>query len=73
MAVFIHHLDTGMSEQLNRILSDEDRTSSEKRIRDVIEGFTFALSRLLNIDENTVAHITLADKMLEQYLKILKN
>ena len=72
MAVFIHHLDTGMSEQLNCILSDEDRTSSEDRIKDVIKGFTFALSQLLNIDENTIADITLADKMLEQYIKILK-
>jgi len=72
MAVFIHHLDTGMSQQLNRILFDEDRASSEERIRDVIKGFTFALTQLLNIDEKTIIDVTLADKMLEQYLKILK-
>ncbi len=72
MAVFIHHLDTGMSEQLNRILFDKDHTSSEEKIRDVINGFTFALTQLLNIDEETIADVTLADKMLEQYLEILK-
>ncbi len=72
MVVFIHHLDTGMSEQLNRILFDEDRASSEERIRDVIKGFTFVLAQLLNIDEKAIADVTLADKMLEQYLKILK-
>ena len=72
MAVFIHHIDTGMSVQLNRILSDEDRTLSEERIGDVIKGFTFALAQLLNIEEKTIVDVTLADKMLEQYLKILK-
>lgn len=71
MAVFIHHLDTGMSEQLNRILFDVDRSSSEERVRDVIDGFTFALAQLLNIDEKAIADVTLADKMLEQYLKIV--
>ena len=72
MAVFIHYLDTGMSEQLNRILSDKDCTSSEERIRDVINGFTFALAQLLDIDEKTIADVTLANTMLEQYRKILK-
>ncbi len=73
MAVFIHHIDTGMSEQLNRILSEENRSLAEERIKDVIQGFTYVLAQLLDIDKNTVADITLSDKMLEQYLKILKN
>ncbi|MCD4701100.1 MAG: hypothetical protein K8S24_04500, partial [Candidatus Aegiribacteria sp.] len=71
MAVFIHHLDTGMSHQINRILFNEDRTSSDERIRDVINGFVFALSQLLNIDGKTIASVTLTDKMLEQYLTML--
>jgi len=72
MAVFIHHLDTGMSEQLNQILFDEDHSNSVEKVREVINGFTFALSQLLNIDKKVISDVTLADKMLEQYLKILK-
>lgn len=72
MAIFINRLDNGMSDQLNRILSGKDLTSSEEQINDVIKGFTFALAQLLNIDEKTIAEVTLEDKMLEQYQKILK-
>lgn len=72
MAIFIHRLDNGMSDQLNRILSGKNHTSSEKQIRDVIKGFTFALAQLLNIDKKAIAEVTLENKMLEQYQKILK-
>ena len=72
MAVFIHHLDTGMSEQLNMILHDEEKEDAGERIGEVIKGFSYAVSRLLNIDEKTVEEVTLTDIMLDQYLRILE-
>lgn len=73
MAVFIHSLDTGTSEQLNRILREEDLDSAEERIKDIANGFIFALSQLLDIDAKTIAEVTLMDKMVKQYIEILNN
>ncbi|MCF7814619.1 MAG: TetR/AcrR family transcriptional regulator [Candidatus Cloacimonetes bacterium] len=73
MAVFIHSLDTGTSEQLNRILHEEDLDSAEERIKDIANGFIFALSQLLDIDEKTLSEATLMDKMVKQYIEILNN
>ena len=71
MAIFIHQLDSGISRQLKSILSDDNFDGAEKAIKDSIDGFSYALSKLLDIDQKTIADITLADMMLEQYLKIL--
>lgn len=73
IAVFIHHLDTGTSEQLNRILHEENSESAEERIKDLVDGFIFALSQLLDIDKETIAEATLMDVMLNQYIEILHN
>ncbi len=82
MALFIHNLDTGMSDHLNMILDNtangtselelSEITEAQQQIKDAIYGFSYALSKLLNIDEKTVMDVTLADKMLEQYVQILK-
>ena len=71
IAVFIHQLDTGVSRQLNIVLSDADSAGADKAVKDLIDGFTFALSKLLDIDYEIIADITLAEMMQDQYLKIL--
>jgi len=73
IAVFIHSLDTGTSEQLNRILHEGDSEFTEDRIKDIANGFIFALSQLLDIDEKTIAEATLMDMKIKQYLEILHN
>ncbi len=71
MSLYIHHLDRGMGYQLNRIILADDSINAKEQIIDVVRGFTFALSRLLAVDEPTVADVTLADRMMEQYLQLL--
>jgi len=83
MALFIHNLDTGMSDHLNIIINNTVHETSEQelpgiteveqQIKDAIYGFSYALSRLLNIDEKIIRDVTLADKMFEQYIRILEN
>jgi len=72
MALFIQSLDNGVSEQLTEILFKTNDSSAEERIIDAIDGFTFALSKLLNMDSATIEDITLAAKMKRQYLTILR-
>ena len=72
IARFIHNLDSGMSRQLNEILAEPGDPEAPAMIRDVINGFSAALSRLLDMDESLVREISLADEMTEQYLKILE-
>lgn len=73
IAIYVYYLDTGTSEQLNRILNGKDWNSAEERIKNVIKGFTYGLSQLINVKQKTIAKIILADKMLQQYLEILEN
>lgn len=71
LAGFIHHLDTGMTVQLNEILSRADDPAAEEEIRDIVNGFSYSLSRLLNMDKSIIDEITLTDEMLKQYQMIL--
>lgn len=72
VARFIHSLDTGMGRQLNEILSSPEDSEGEQKIKDVIFGFTYALSQILDIPQEEVEDITLAQKMLDQYREILQ-
>ena len=72
MARFVHSLDSGMSRQLNEILADPENPDAPAEIVDVIDGFSAALSKLMAMPESLIREITLSDKMVEQYRKILE-
>jgi AcrR family transcriptional regulator len=73
IAVFIHSLDNSTSDQLNGVLHGKNLEFAGERIKDIVKGFNFALSRLLDIDEKKIADATLMDKLVEQYIEILHN
>ncbi len=73
LAVFIHHLDNGMSRQLNAVLSGPlHQQDSVMKIRNIIRGFSFALSRLTGIPVATLDRLILTEKYLTQMEQILQ-
>lgn len=73
MAGFIHQLDSGMTLQLNEILSHPHDSAAAEAIQDIIDGFSYALSQLLHIQKFRIDEITLAGEMLRQYRQILSD
>ena len=72
MALFIHHLDSGMVNQVRRIIRCGN-SNAVSELEDLIEGFTSSVSKLLSMPQHTVEEMVLTDRMLENYKAVINS
>ena len=72
MALFLHHLDSGMTGRLKSIVTKADENAVYE-LSDLINGFTFTISKLIGMDREKAAEMILSDKMIEVYTSIIEN
>ena len=72
MALFIHQLDSGMTNRLRNIISESGK-NAHSELRDLINGFNYTVSKLIAMPVEKVEKMTLSDKMLELYQSIIEN
>ncbi len=72
MALFIHHLDSGMMNQVRRIIRS-GKNNAVSELEELIGGFTSSVSRLLSMTQKAVEEMVLTGRMLENYKAVIKS
>ena len=72
MAVIIYQLDRGVSEEIHRILADEAEENTGEKIKAVMDGFVYSLSRLLNKEEIFIAKLIKMEEGMEFFRLVLQ-
>jgi AcrR family transcriptional regulator len=73
MAVIIYQLDRGVSEEIHRIFADETEKNTEEKIKAVMDGFVYSLSRLLNKEESFIAKLIKMEEGMEFFRLVLQS
>jgi AcrR family transcriptional regulator len=71
LAVFLHHLNLGVNEEIDLIFSAMSE-EAEKRIREVLGTYVYALSRIINVDMEKVSLLLNLEESLHLYHALLK-
>jgi AcrR family transcriptional regulator len=72
LAVFIHQLDQGVNEEINRVFAEHSRAESEQRIIEIMKAYVYALSRMLNAGPEKVAHLIGLEESMHFYGEVLR-
>ncbi len=72
MALFVHHLDSGMMGKLREIIGSS-RDSAVSELEDLVKCFTTSISKLSGMSIKAVEEMIMTDRLLENYKKILKS
>jgi AcrR family transcriptional regulator len=72
LALFIHQLDQGVNEEINRIFTEHSRTESERRIIEIMKAYVYALSRMLNTRPEEVANLISLEESMHFYGEVLR-
>ncbi len=72
VANLIFNLDIGTNERLKQIIFQNETSKQEKMLEDTIDGFVFALAKILNMKLEKIATMILANEMKKIYKKLLK-
>ncbi|MDR1654986.1 MAG: TetR/AcrR family transcriptional regulator [Treponema sp.] len=72
LAVFMHQLDRGVDEEINRAFSEYGKHEAEKRIVDIMKTYVFILSRMLSIKPDEVSQLISLEESMHLYGEVLK-
>jgi AcrR family transcriptional regulator len=72
LALFIHQLDQGVYEEINRIFGEHSKSEAEKRIIEIMKSYVYVLSRMLNTRPEEVAHLIGLEESMFFYGELLR-
>jgi AcrR family transcriptional regulator len=72
LALFIHQLDQGVSEEINQVFGEHSRSVAEKQIIEVMKAYVYALSRMLNTRPEDVAGLIGLEESMFFYGELLR-
>jgi AcrR family transcriptional regulator len=72
LAVFIHQLDQGVNEEVNRVFAEYSKSESERRIIEIMKAYVYTLSRMLNISPEEVSGLIGLEESIHFYGEVLK-
>ncbi len=72
VANLIFNLDIGTNERLKQIIFQDKTPELEKVLDDTVDGFVYALAKILEMKPEKIATMILADDMKKIYKKLLK-
>lgn len=72
MAAFIHQLDLAVTDEINRLLQNTQKSNTEEGIRSILEGFVSTLSAMLGMEKTTLEEIVKPDEALVFFRELIK-
>jgi AcrR family transcriptional regulator len=72
LAVFIHQLDQGVNEEINRVFAEHSRAESERRIIEIMKAYVYTLSRMLNTRPEEVSGLIGLEESMHFYGEVLR-
>jgi AcrR family transcriptional regulator len=72
LALFIHQLDQGVYEEINRAFGELSKSGAEKRIVEVMKSYVYVLSRMLNTRPEDVAALIGLEETMFFYGELLR-
>jgi AcrR family transcriptional regulator len=72
LALFIHQLDQGVYEEINRVFGEHSKSEAEKRIIEIMKAYVYALSRMLNTRPEDVAALIGLEESMFFYGELLR-
>jgi AcrR family transcriptional regulator len=72
LALFIHQLDQGVYEEINRAFGEHSKPEAEKRIVDIMKSYVYVLSRMLNTRPEDVARLIGLEETMFFYGELLR-
>jgi AcrR family transcriptional regulator len=73
LALFIHQLDQGVYEEINRAFGEHSKTEAEKRIVEIMKSYVYVLSRMLNTRSEEVAALIGLEESMFFYGELLRS
>ena len=70
MALFIHHLDCGMIDQIRRIIYGGG-SNAQAELKDLIDGLTYSISKLLNMPEKDVEEMIMVKETFKKLAAVI--
>jgi AcrR family transcriptional regulator len=72
LALFIHQLDQGVYEEINRAFGEHSKPEAEKRIVEIMKSYVYVLSRMLNTRPEEVAGLIGLEESMVFYGELLR-
>jgi AcrR family transcriptional regulator len=72
LALFIHQLEQGVNEEINRVFAEHSRTEAEGRIIEIMKAYVYCLSRMLNTSPEQVAGLIGLEESMHFYREVLR-
>jgi AcrR family transcriptional regulator len=72
LALFIHQLDQGVYEEINRAFGEHSKSEAEKRIIEIMKSYVYVLSRMLNTRTEEAARLIGLEESMFLYGELLR-
>jgi AcrR family transcriptional regulator len=72
LALFIHQLDQGVYEEINRAFGEHSKPEAEKRIVEIMKSYVYVLSRILNTRPEEVSKLIGLEESMIFYGELLR-
>jgi AcrR family transcriptional regulator len=72
LALFIHQLDQGVYEEIDRAFGEHSKPEAEKRIVEIMKSYVYVLSRMLNTRPEEVSKLICLEESMVFYGELLR-
>jgi hypothetical protein len=72
LALFIHQMDQGVYEEIDRVFGEHSGTGAEKRIVEIMKAYVYVLSRILNTRPEEVSNLIGLEESMFFYGELLR-
>jgi AcrR family transcriptional regulator len=72
LALFIHQMDQGVYEEIDRTFGEQSGAGAEKRIVEIMKSYVYALSRMLNTRPGEVSNLIGLEESMFFYGELLR-
>jgi AcrR family transcriptional regulator len=72
LAIFIHQLDQGINEEINKVFAEHSRAEAERRIIEIMKAYVYTLSRMLNTRPEEVSGLIGLEESIHFYGEVLR-
>jgi AcrR family transcriptional regulator len=72
LALFIHQMDQGVYEEIDRAFGEHSRSGAEKRIVEIMKAYVYVLSRILNTRPEEVSTLINLEESMFFYGELLR-
>jgi AcrR family transcriptional regulator len=72
LALFIHQLDQGVNEEINRVFAEHSKAEAERRIMEIMKAYVYTLSRMLNTQPEKISSLIGLEESMHFYREVLR-